>query len=109
MTVLDQLPKWFERKPLVLLRLPDGFAQALSESKHGLNRFTLVSIRQKQEGATVLDKGVTPCYSSVIWRVRVQSSRRLQQSRYRFPERRLQDVRSKHPIQVYPRVFVSVC
>ena len=42
MTVLDQLPKWFERKPLVLLRLPDGFAHALSESKHGLNRFTLV-------------------------------------------------------------------
>lgn len=42
MSVLDQLPKWFERKPLVLLKLPEGFAQALSDSKHGFNRFTLV-------------------------------------------------------------------
>lgn len=42
MSVLDQLPQWFERKPLVLLKLPEGFAHALSESKHGFNRFTLV-------------------------------------------------------------------
>ncbi len=40
MSLLDQLPQWFETKPLVLLRFPDGFEQAIAESKNGLSRFT---------------------------------------------------------------------
>jgi hypothetical protein len=41
MGLLEKLPPYFERKPLVLLRFPDGLAEALGESKRGLGRFTL--------------------------------------------------------------------
>lgn len=40
MDLLDNLPQWFEKKPLVLLRFPDGFAQVLLESRRGFSRFT---------------------------------------------------------------------
>ncbi len=40
MSLITKLPNWFETKPLVLLRFPDGFEQAIAESKNGLSRFT---------------------------------------------------------------------
>ena len=40
MSLLEQLVQWFETRPLVLLRFPDGFEQAILESKRGLDRFT---------------------------------------------------------------------
>lgn len=40
MSLISKLPNWFETKPLVLLRFPDGFEQAIAESKNGLSRFT---------------------------------------------------------------------
>lgn len=40
MTPLEKLAKWFQRRPLVLLRFSPGDAQAFQESRLGLNRFT---------------------------------------------------------------------
>ncbi|MCL5282640.1 MAG: hypothetical protein M1376_22375 [Planctomycetes bacterium] len=39
---LGKLRQWLERKPLILLRFEDGYEQALRESKHGIERFTVV-------------------------------------------------------------------
>jgi hypothetical protein len=40
MSLLDDLPKWFEKKPLVLLRFEDGFEQSLLVSRRGVAHFT---------------------------------------------------------------------
>src|SRR5437868_5665863 len=40
MSLISKLPNWFKTKPLVLLRFPEGFEQAIAESKNGLSRFT---------------------------------------------------------------------
>jgi len=42
MSFLDKLPRFFETKPLVLLRFADGFEHDLSETKDGKERFTVV-------------------------------------------------------------------
>jgi hypothetical protein len=42
MSILARLPKWFERRPLILLSFEDGFEAALRDSKRGVNRFTIV-------------------------------------------------------------------
>ena len=41
MSLLDTLLQWVERKPLVLLRLEDDSAQALRESRRGIDCFTV--------------------------------------------------------------------
>jgi hypothetical protein len=41
MDILNKLKAWVERKPIVLVRLPDGFYEGLGESKRGLDRFTI--------------------------------------------------------------------
>jgi hypothetical protein len=40
MSLLDELPKWFETKPLILLRLPDRVAEGLLRSRNSSKRFT---------------------------------------------------------------------
>jgi hypothetical protein len=40
MVSLTTLYKWFENRPLILLRFPEGVEDALRESKHRRNRFT---------------------------------------------------------------------
>jgi hypothetical protein len=40
LSLINKLPNWFETKPLILLRFPDGFEEAIAESKNGLSRFT---------------------------------------------------------------------
>ena len=40
--IIDLLTGWFESKPLVLVKFPDGYGSALGASRHGLNRFTHV-------------------------------------------------------------------
>lgn len=41
MEILEKLLAWVERKPVILVRLPDGVLEGLSESKRGLDRFTI--------------------------------------------------------------------
>lgn len=40
MSLLDELPKWFETKPLVLLKLPDRVGEGLLNSRRGTDYFT---------------------------------------------------------------------
>lgn len=40
MSLLAKLPQWFKTKPLVLLRFPNGYKQALLESRRGMDHFT---------------------------------------------------------------------
>ncbi len=40
MDILQNLLRWLEKKPLILLRFPDGFEEAIRGSKNGFERFT---------------------------------------------------------------------
>jgi hypothetical protein len=38
--LIENLPHWFRRRPLVLIRFPPGYEDDFRQSKHGLGRFT---------------------------------------------------------------------
>lgn len=41
MNLIAKLPKWFESKPLVLLRFDESISNGLHSSRHGFSRFTI--------------------------------------------------------------------
>src|SRR6266568_4234419 len=74
MSILARLPKWFERRPLILLTFEDGFGVALRDSKRGVNRFTVVRRHSHFDGlklptlclAEMPDGSVRNCYVGVV-------------------------------------------
>ena len=59
MSLLEELPQWFKTRPLVLLRFPEGYEEAILESKRGLARFTFAAPHSVFDGLKGLLQGTT--------------------------------------------------